>query len=112
MPVLSLDLAPTLGAGLGPYLGRYLLCYIMDGLGSRTVFGPNSGPTAHLTREADYPQWPVPTPKPNRWHPVMLPDDYIREMKQDLSEVDVQVESKTRYEPDPDAPPPSFNQTA
>jgi hypothetical protein len=37
----------------------------------------------------------------NRWHPVMLPDDYLRKMKQDLSEVEAQVESKTRYEPDP-----------
>jgi hypothetical protein len=36
-----------------------------------------------------------------------LPDDYIRKLKQDLSEVEAQVESKTRYEPDPDAPPPS-----
>jgi hypothetical protein len=41
----------------------------------------------------------------NRWHPVMLPDDYIRKMKQDLAEVEAQVESKTRYEPDPDASP-------
>jgi hypothetical protein len=48
----------------------------------------------------------MPTPRPNRWHPVMLPDDYIRKMKQDLSEVEAQVESKTRYEPDPDAPSP------
>jgi len=36
----------------------------------------------------------------------MLPDDYIRKMKQDLSEVEAQVESKTRYEPDPDSSPP------
>ena len=43
----------------------------------------------------------------NRWHPVMLPDDYLRKLKQDLSEVEAQVESKTRYEPDPDTPPPS-----
>ena len=42
----------------------------------------------------------------NRWHPVMLPDDYLRKLKQNLSEVEAQVESKTRYEPDPDAPPP------
>ena len=40
-------------------------------------------------------------PKPNRWHPVMLPDDCIRKMKQDLSEVEAQVESKTRHEPGP-----------
>jgi len=44
----------------------------------------------------------------------MLPDDYIRKMKQELSELEAQVEAKTRYEPDPDfspqpdddAPPP------
>jgi hypothetical protein len=33
----------------------------------------------------------------------MLPDDYIRKMKQDLAEVEAQVESKTRYEPDPES---------
>jgi hypothetical protein len=42
----------------------------------------------------------------NRWHPVMLPDDYLRKLKQDLSEVEAQVEAETRYEPVPDAPPP------
>jgi hypothetical protein len=31
-----------------------------------------------------------------------LPDDYIRKMKQDLREVEDQVEARTRYEPDPD----------
>jgi len=36
----------------------------------------------------------------------MLPDDYIRKMKQDLEEVEAQVEAKTRYEPDPDFCPP------
>ena len=41
---------------------------------------------------------------PSRWHPVVLPDDYIRKMKQDLAEA--MVESKTRYEPDPDFSPP------
>jgi len=46
-------------------------------------------------------------PKPNRWHPIMLPDDYLRKMKQDLGEVEAQVEVETRCEPDPDAPPPS-----
>ena len=35
----------------------------------------------------------------------MLPDDYIRRMKQDLGEVEAQVESKTRYEPDSDFSP-------
>ena len=34
------------------------------------------------------------------------PDDYLRKMKQDLSEVEAQVESKTRYVPDPDFSPP------
>ena len=41
----------------------------------------------------------------NRWHPVMLPDDYLRKMKQVLSEVEAQVESTTRYELDPDFSP-------
>ena len=36
----------------------------------------------------------------NRWHPVMLPDDYLRKMKEDLSEVEAQVEAETRCEPD------------
>jgi hypothetical protein len=40
----------------------------------------------------------VPTPKPNRWHPVMLPDDYIRKMKQDLAESDAAVENVTQME--------------
>ncbi len=44
----------------------------------------------------------MPTPKPNRWHPVMLPDDYIWKMKRDLAEVDARVELKTCYEPDDD----------
>jgi hypothetical protein len=35
----------------------------------------------------------------NRWHPVMLPDDYLRKMRQDLSEVEAQVEAETRYKP-------------
>jgi hypothetical protein len=42
----------------------------------------------------------------NRWHPVVLPDDYLRKMKQDISETESQVESKTRYVPDPDFSPP------
>ena len=45
-------------------------------------------------------------PKTNRWHPVMLPDDYLRKMKQDLSEVEAQVEAETRYQPVLDDPPP------
>ena len=52
----------------------------------------------------------MPVPKPNRWHPVMLPDDYLRKMKQDLSELEAQVESKTRYEPVSDDPPPDDDQ--
>jgi hypothetical protein len=51
----------------------------------------------------------------NRWHPCLLPDEYLRKLKQNLSEVEAQVESKTRrvpvFEDDPppdyDAPPPS-----
>jgi hypothetical protein len=41
------------------------------------------------------------------WSACFLPDDYLRKMKQDLSEVEAQVESKTRYEPVSDDPPPS-----
>ena len=48
---------------------------------------------------------------PNRWHSVMLPDDYIRKMKQDLSELEAQIETKTRYEPDPDYFPPPADLT-
>ena len=40
-------------------------------------------------------------PKTNRWHPVMLPDDYLRKMRQDLAEADKAVES-THLEPDPE----------
>ena len=37
-----------------------------------------------------------------------IPPDSLKQLKQDLSEVEAQVESKTRYEPDPDfSPPPS-----
>jgi len=35
----------------------------------------------------------------NRWHPVMLPDDYIRKMKQALGEIEAKVEAETKYEP-------------
>jgi hypothetical protein len=38
--------------------------------------------------------------KTNRWHPVMLPDDYARKLRQDLTEVEAQVEAETRREPD------------
>ena len=53
-------------------------------------------------------------PKTNRGHPVMLPDDYLRKMKQDQAEADKATES-TLLEPDPeltaesqndDGPPP------
>jgi hypothetical protein len=40
------------------------------------------------------------------WSACFLPDDYIRRMKQELSEVEAQVESKTRHEPCPDDDPP------
>ena len=46
-------------------------------------------------------------PQKNRWHPVMLPDDYLRKLKQDLAEAEAMVGSEARYEPDFDAPPPS-----
>ena len=43
----------------------------------------------------------------------MLPDDYLRKLKQDLSEVEAQVESRTRYEPIPeDDPPPPDDGTS
>ncbi len=53
-------------------------------------------------------------PKPNRWHPCLLPDDYLRKMKQDLAELEAQVESRTRYEPFPDdgPPPPDDDQSS
>jgi hypothetical protein len=38
------------------------------------------------------------TPNPNRWHPVMLPDNYIRKMKQALGEVEAKVEAENRRE--------------
>ena len=49
------------------------------------------------------------------WDACLLPDDYLRKMKQDLAEADAIVESRTRlipvFEDDPppdyDAPPPS-----
>jgi hypothetical protein len=46
------------------------------------------------------------------WSACFLPDDYLRKMKQDLSEVEAQVESQTRQEPDSDAPPPSEDDPA
>ena len=42
----------------------------------------------------------------------MLPDDYLRKMKQAVAEADAIVESKTRYEPDPEfSPPPDDHQS-
>jgi hypothetical protein len=35
----------------------------------------------------------------------LLPDNYIRKMKQELAEVEAQIESKTRREPDSDVLP-------
>jgi hypothetical protein len=37
---------------------------------------------------------------PNRWHPVMLPDDYLWKLKQDLAESDAAADSTTRREPE------------
>jgi len=37
----------------------------------------------------------------------LLPDDYLRKLKGNLAEAEATVESETRVEPDPDAPPPS-----
>ena len=48
----------------------------------------------------------VPAPKPDRWHPCLLPDDYLRKMKQDLAEAEEVAEASTRYEPDPNYSPP------
>ncbi len=38
----------------------------------------------------------------------MLPDGYLRKLKQDLEEIEAAVEAGTRYEPflDDDPPPP------
>ena len=38
-------------------------------------------------------------PMTNRWHPVMLPDDYLRKLRQDLVEADSAADSTTRLEP-------------
>jgi len=43
----------------------------------------------------------------NRWHPCLLPDDYLRKLRQDLAEADEVADSSTCYESDPDVPPPS-----
>ena len=34
----------------------------------------------------------------NRWHPVMLPDDYLRKMKRALEEVEAEVEARVKVE--------------
>ena len=36
------------------------------------------------------------------WSACFLPDDYLRKMKQDIKEVEAQVEARARYEPFPD----------
>ena len=54
----------------------------------------------------EVPRGTLTMPQGNRWHPVMLPDDYLRKMRQDLSEVEAQVEAETRCEPVMDDPPP------
>jgi hypothetical protein len=43
------------------------------------------------------------TPKPNRWHPCLLPDDYLKKLRQTQVEAKAEVESRTKY--DPDVPP-------
>jgi hypothetical protein len=48
----------------------------------------------------------VPALKQNRWHPCLLPDDYLKKLRQDLAESDAVAESKTRFVPDSDATPP------
>ncbi len=58
------------------------------------------------------PMTAVLVPKLNLWRPVMLPDDYLRKMKQDLAEMEALVDSMTRYEPDRDAPQPSDDPSA
>jgi len=48
----------------------------------------------------------------NRWHPVMLPDNYIRKMKQALGEVEAKVEAENRRERVlDDRPADDFDQT-
>ena len=47
----------------------------------------------------------MPALKPNHWHPCLLPDDYVKKLKQDLGEVGAQVEPATRCDPDPDLSP-------
>jgi len=42
----------------------------------------------------------------------MLPDDYLRKLRQNLAEADEVADSSTRYEPDSDAPPPSDDDDA
>ena len=59
-----------------------------------------------MARRADCPQWAMLTLNSNRQHQAFLSHDYLRKLKQDLAEVEAQVEAETRYEPDPDAPPP------
>jgi hypothetical protein len=50
------------------------------------------------------------TPKQNRWHPCLLPDDYLKKMRQTQAEAEAEVELRSKYVPDPDAPSPDDNQ--
>jgi hypothetical protein len=52
-------------------------------------------------------------PKTNRWHPCLLPDNYLRKMKQDLADADKFADSATHLEPDPEfiAEPQNDNPT-
>jgi len=48
----------------------------------------------------------VPVPKLNRWHPCLLPDDYLKKLRQDLAASDAVAESESHLEPASDAPLP------
>jgi len=37
--------------------------------------------------------------KPDHWHPCLLADDYLKKLRQDLSESDAVAESATCYDP-------------
>jgi hypothetical protein len=42
----------------------------------------------------------------------LLPDDYLKKMRQTQEEAEAAVELRTKYVPDPDAPPPDDNQSS
>lgn len=52
----------------------------------------------------------MPTPKPNRWHPCLLPDDYLKKMRQ--SRAEAEIEYRSEHVLDPDAPPPDDDQSS